>query len=158
MSVLLIIAVAVLIVLGLERAHRSAPPLQPKLIGDAGVDRDRQRVLDDLRWLTQAELPAPTPQPGQVEAAHRDGDDVLPPPPTIRQRQHDRQSEPVVASAIQMPPRRPQAAVAITPISRNAHFPTLREAQPPPHLGKHLRHSPQQEGTRQPPLPTGSEC
>lgn len=83
MSVLLIVAVAVLIVLWLERAHRSASPLQPNLIRYPGVDRDRQRVLDDLRWSTQAQHPAPTPLLSHVEAEHRDGDEVLPSPPTV---------------------------------------------------------------------------
>lgn len=79
MSVLVIVAVSVLVLLGLELAHRSAPPLQRQPIGDAVVDRDRQRVMVDLLWLAQAEPPSPTSHPPQIEAAPRDGDDLLPP-------------------------------------------------------------------------------
>jgi len=63
---ILLFAVMILVVLLIVRAHHTAPSLPPRSVGDPAQDRDRQRVMDDLRWQAAA-----APRPAAVRRHRR---------------------------------------------------------------------------------------
>jgi len=52
MWILLTLVLTVGLALVLRRNQQTLPPMPPPSIGDPALDRDRQRTVDDLRWLT----------------------------------------------------------------------------------------------------------